>query len=227
MESILENIVAELPSLCGKSLPDTFLAPGSVRKKPSAARLSTASEESDATSVSYYEPRALVLASDRKGDGYAGPPLPDNAHIRLVELWHSAPGIVFRRFRSGPLESAPDFYALSWGRKSETTIPTPGMRIIDSLSSALSNLAEGHSKLWGIDALSINQDDVEEKNEQVKLMCKIYSKAKKVYAWLGKPDIASLNLLQKIATRIGTEKLFDVKAVFAKKTLKRYGLPGI
>ena len=100
------------------------------------------------------------------------------------------------------------------------------MRIADSLSSALSNLAEEHSKLWWIDALCINQDDVEEKNEQVKLMCKIYSKAKKVYAWLGKPDIASLNLLQKIATRIGTEKLVDVKAVFAEKTLKRYGLPG-
>lgn len=43
-------------------------------------------------------------------------------------------------------------------------------------------------KLFWIDALCINQEDVPEKNQQVALMGKIFSKAVKVVAWLGKED---------------------------------------
>ena len=38
--------------------------------------------------------------------------------------------------------------------------------------------------VWA-DAISINQDDVEERGHQVSLMCRIYRRAKKVFIWLG------------------------------------------
>jgi hypothetical protein len=41
--------------------------------------------------------------------------------------------------------------------------------------------------LW-IDALSINQDDLQERSEQVKLMGKIYQSAARVVIWLGPED---------------------------------------
>lgn len=42
-------------------------------------------------------------------------------------------------------------------------------------------------KIW-IDAVSINQDDVEEKSKQVAMMWQIYSNAKHVIVWLGEGD---------------------------------------
>jgi hypothetical protein len=41
--------------------------------------------------------------------------------------------------------------------------------------------------LW-IDAICINQNDLDEKSEQVLIMGEIYSRATKVYAWLGEAD---------------------------------------
>jgi hypothetical protein len=41
---------------------------------------------------------------------------------------------------------------------------------------------------WWIDALSINQADIEERSEQVKLMSDIYQTATGVFVWLGPED---------------------------------------
>jgi hypothetical protein len=43
-----------------------------------------------------------------------------------------------------------------------------------------------HPLLW-VDAICINQDDIEERNRQVKLMAFIYSRALAVLVWLGRP----------------------------------------
>ncbi|KAF2036644.1 hypothetical protein EK21DRAFT_51879 [Setomelanomma holmii] len=54
--------------------------------------------------------------------------------------------------------------------------------------------------LW-IDALSINQDDVEERSEQVTLMGAIYQKANEVLVWLGPEDHlteSAISLLQRV-----------------------------
>ena len=40
-------------------------------------------------------------------------------------------------------------------------------------------------KAWWIDAICINQADIEEKNDQVPMMRDIYMIAKRVVAWLG------------------------------------------
>jgi hypothetical protein len=47
--------------------------------------------------------------------------------------------------------------------------------------------------LW-IDAISINQDNAEERNEQVKIMDKIYRGASKVLIWIGQAADNSDNL---------------------------------
>lgn len=44
--------------------------------------------------------------------------------------------------------------------------------------------------LW-IDAVCINQEDMDEKNQQVEMMAEIYGKAKRVCVWLGQPDESS------------------------------------
>ncbi|QDS68084.1 hypothetical protein FKW77_010001 [Venturia effusa] len=55
-------------------------------------------------------------------------------------------------------------------------------------------LALRHEKwdryLW-IDAVCINQKDMDEKNQQVEMMAEIYGKAKRVCVWLGQPDPSS------------------------------------
>lgn len=52
-----------------------------------------------------------------------------------------------------------------------------------------------HSTNWWVDALCINQDDMNERNHQIKLMRIIYLRADSVLAWLGpSPDITRTNV---------------------------------
>lgn len=62
-------------------------------------------------------------------------------------------------------------------------------RITKNLECALRYLRykESPRVLW-VDALCINQNDLDEKSEQVPMMGEIYSRATKVYAWLGEAD---------------------------------------
>lgn len=100
-------------------------------------------------------------------------------------------------------EDTPDFEALSytWGSFSRTatvmvysglisTVDTkPSVLPIGaSLSEALRYLRlRDQGRVVWIDALCINQDDLEERGHQVGRMAHIYSRARKVVAWLG-PD---------------------------------------
>ena len=78
----------------------------------------------------------------------------------------------------------------SWGY-SETTYPIrlngAIHRVTQSLGSFLSRQrVESHQQqyLW-VDALCINQDDMEEKKHQIELMRTIYSRASELLVWLG------------------------------------------
>ena len=178
------------------------------------------------TPIYYDGPEAALVITDKDDNTYPGDSLPDSNHIRLIELWEPAPKAFTLRFRTERLDTAPDFHALSytWGTTFRD-IPSLGLRITGNLFSALSNLAEETPRLWWIDALCINQQDVEEKNQQVRLMRQIYGKAKQVCIWLGEPDTASLDLLRKIADRVSLEELLNFNAVFDIGMLERYGLP--
>ncbi|KAL0256060.1 Ubiquitin-like protein [Diplodia seriata] len=57
------------------------------------------------------------------------------------------------------------------------------------------------SKYMWIDAICINQEDIKERSQQVKMMGTIYETAEAVIAWLGEPDIRARNAL-KLAERL-------------------------
>jgi Heterokaryon incompatibility protein (HET) len=105
------------------------------------------------------------------------------------------------------LDGPPQYEALSytWGdpKGEDSLVPCRGdpsasypikvdegyLRIGYNLECALKQLRHGTNPrtLW-IDAICINQDDFEEKNQQVKAMARIYSNASRVLAWLGEHD---------------------------------------
>lgn len=98
---------------------------------------------------------------------------------------------------------APEYEALSytWGSliKVEAVVVYSGLKssadpkpsvlqIGANLSEALQYLRlQDEGRVMWIDALCINQDDLEERGHQVRRMVNIYSRARKVIAWLG-PD---------------------------------------
>ncbi|KAF7899412.1 hypothetical protein EAE99_012333 [Botrytis elliptica] len=89
------------------------------------------------------------------------------------------------------LESNPDFEALSyvWGSTTPAKTINLGDRLVaigPNLDNALRNLRllAAPRILW-VDALCINQDDLDERASQVALMRRVYSNATTVLIWLG------------------------------------------
>jgi hypothetical protein len=89
------------------------------------------------------------------------------------------------------LSSNPTYEALSytWGSPTnprEITIDGVEFPVTENLFQALTHLRSHRSSrtIW-IDAICINQGDISERNEQVKLMGTIYARAQKVVVWLG------------------------------------------
>jgi Heterokaryon incompatibility protein (HET) len=90
------------------------------------------------------------------------------------------------------LEAGPDFEALSyvWGKSSDTRTIFCGdkttMEIGLNLHTALQHLRHSDQPrlLWA-DAICINQKDVPERNQQVRIMGDIYSKARRCLIWFG------------------------------------------
>lgn len=89
----------------------------------------------------------------------------------------------------------PAFNALSyvWGKRSEVTnivINSKPVAVTCNLESALRHLRDWHAgetgglPIW-VDAVCINQDDVDERSEQVGMMGTIYRRASRVLSWLG------------------------------------------
>jgi len=80
------------------------------------------------------------------------------------------------------------------------TLNSRRYEIRENLFDALVHLRhETRERVLWIDAICINQDDVEERNHQVSQMGAIYSKASKVVAWVGLADeftTAALGYLQ-------------------------------
>ena len=84
-------------------------------------------------------------------------------------------------------------YECGDSRSTRHTILMNGKRfsVLRNLHTMLVSLQErypsGHSRLW-IDAVSIDQDNLIEKNHQVQLLKAIYTKAHHVLCWLGPAD---------------------------------------
>ena len=141
---------------------------------------------------------------------YIRGPLKDT-QIRLIELLPGVGGPLRAKIQRFDLEKAPAFHALSyvWGHPEvENTIllghhSFKQERITGNLHAALTEIRRpGQSRFVWVDALCIDQQNLEEKNKQVQIMGTIFASAAEVIIWLGEATEHSkwgMRILQVIA----------------------------
>ncbi|KAG4263847.1 hypothetical protein FPRO03_09123 [Fusarium proliferatum] len=153
--------------------------------------------------VQYIRPSRNRLARMSKAleiqlaEPYPGPPLPSSSHIRLVHLLPGTDAAVCCELVTISIDATPEYEALSytWGDASSVEMidmttqdsETPQQfSVTSNCFSALKRLRykEKTRVLW-IDALAIDQSNVDERNHQVSLMSRIYSQAAGVVVYLG------------------------------------------
>jgi hypothetical protein len=130
---------------------------------------------------------------------------PENRSIRLLSLLPGLPDDPLAgRLRHSRLGAGPKYKALSYvwgaspasggGSASLITVDGHGFPVSDNLLAALQHLRSidgAQEALYWIDAVCINQGDVQERNHQVSLMRDIYAAAEQVVIWLGLADAES------------------------------------
>ncbi|KAI3323721.1 HET-domain-containing protein [Xylariaceae sp. AK1471] len=137
------------------------------------------------------------------------------ATIRLLKLFPSTESPITCSLKSFKLSDAPRYHALSytWGDPLDQRLSSPASRrtmskeldklvttddglvigatenLLDALDElSASQVNTGDQPYWWIDAICIDQNNIEEKGVQVAMMDKVYAKAEKVVIWLGKED---------------------------------------
>ncbi|KAK4231677.1 heterokaryon incompatibility protein 6,OR allele [Podospora fimiseda] len=145
--------------------------------------------------MSESESEAPVLPPRRGPRGYEYTQLPPFT-IRILNIsGGSGNDPLICSLEPFPIEQVPSYEALSycWGDQTEKhEILLDGFKfdVATNLHSALLRLRL-HDKprlLW-VDAICINQNDVQERNVQVSFMRRVYQRAKCVLIWLGGPII--------------------------------------
>jgi hypothetical protein len=152
--------------------------------------------------------RSFQNAATGKSKSYVYRPLGDG-EVRLIEL-HPGKGkdAVKCNIRHVSLKDNPSYEALSycWGdptRDFEISCNTALLNVTSNLLLALSHLRhiDRPRTLW-VDAISINQDDVDERNTQVLLMRDIFHKSQRTVVWLGEESqnsTAAIHLVRCLA----------------------------
>ncbi|CAH0055481.1 unnamed protein product [Clonostachys solani] len=118
-----------------------------------------------------------------------------------------------------PLDCPGSYEALSytWGEtlpKFDIRVNGFGFQIGGNLHSALRHLRyqDQRRRLW-VDAICINQDDIQEREEQVSIMRGIYGTASSVVAWIGESDGSSderaFDFMDKILDQIHSRAVLD------------------
>lgn len=129
---------------------------------------------------------------------YTFDPLPESGYIRLFELFpRPLLGTIAVRLFVVSMNDLPRYEAISyvWGDPTDTDTRTiicnyRSLRITRNLHDALKRFrasSKSTSQILWADAICINQDDLKERERQVRLMPSIYTKACRVLVWLG-PD---------------------------------------
>ncbi len=147
---------------------------------------------------------------------YAAHTLPTSRpSIRLVAIHPSTDfnSPIICSLRVTCLEGSPQYEALSycWGDANITAdilVEDTTFSATTNLVAALRHLRRAGSKreMW-IDAIGINQDDINEKTTQIPLMRDIYSKSACVVIWLGSPDPTSRDAFRFL--RKAAEKYYE------------------
>ena len=124
---------------------------------------------------------------------YSALPNPSR-YIRLVGLHKAEDGSIVGALQHHSTDELPTFHALSyvWGKPGDSTwITIDNCRfrvqanLFRFLDTILSQLTGQEQVLLYVDAVCVNQEDVPERNEQVKLMSHIYKSAEQVLCYLG------------------------------------------
>ena len=130
--------------------------------------------------------------------------------LRLLPDAKSLQGELFEyRLRSSDKPSHP-YEALSyvWGgdeKPQSISIGNLKLDITKNLYTALLRLRDHDcSRILWVDAVCINQENDEEKEDQISLMAEIYAKALRVVVWLGEAEVDSDRALEVI--RLAGEK---------------------
>lgn len=126
---------------------------------------------------------------------YVYDPLPSDQSIRLLDSWQSTEDTVRYSLRTVSLDDELEYTALSytWGEPRLTHfIECDGaeIKITANLHSALQRIRErgqGPPKTFWIDAICVDQGNLEERGHQVRLMRRIFSAAAMTVVYLGEP----------------------------------------
>jgi hypothetical protein len=131
-------------------------------------------------------------------------------NIRVIEILgrdkNDPDGLISCKFRRISLENAPPYTALSytWGPPDEKKRILLNdepfevrINLWDFLNEACNRGKERPSRIW-IDAMCIDQLQLKERNHQVAIMGKIYSRATNVLVWLGSATKAISFFLSKL-----------------------------
>lgn len=123
------------------------------------------------------------------------PPLHDSRAIRIL---HLRPGqikdSIVCTLQVCSLHEHPPYHTLSytWGDLNDVVLincDNAILRVTKNLDIALRHIRQPRSPicLW-IDAICINQDDIDERNCQVRIMKEVYAAADETICWLGEGD---------------------------------------
>lgn len=116
-----------------------------------------------------------------------------HGEIRLLHLLPGTAGDTIRckLTKASIHDTTFDALSYTWGDQRDTrTIDVDGWvaRVTTNLHTALEYLRHSDREfIFWIDALCINQDDLEERSAQVQSMHEVYGAAYEVIVWLGKP----------------------------------------
>ncbi|KAF5266436.1 hypothetical protein FOXYS1_2720 [Fusarium oxysporum] len=176
----------------------------------------------------------------RLAQPYPGPSLPSPSHIRLVYLHPGTDEAVYCELITVSIESAPSYEALSytWGdpsRRESINMTTQGSETTQQFSvtsncySALKRLRyRDRTRVLWIDALAIDQSNVDERNYQVSLMSRIYSQAASVVVYLGESgdnsDLAIAFIMECDDPSQGTTSLSFPKSDILMDALRNFFL---
>ena len=138
-------------------------------------------------------PLRASMTSETPSCAFEHDPLPDSTtHFRLLHVSRGDFGQhVECELSSWPIDDAPSYYAISytWGDPADTTeITVNGKPLVVRqnceyvLQQAFATKA---SRYYWVDAICIAQTSIQERNHQVGIMGKIYSRAKHVFACVG------------------------------------------
>lgn len=141
-------------------------------------------------------------------------------HSRQIRLVTILPGryvdVIACELRTAYLESRPDYYSLSyaWGDRTDVRhilLDGGSFNVTRNLEAALRRLRHPtEPRVFWIDMICIDQDNVEERTHQVNLMHLTYSRAREVFLWLG--DYAE-TILPKAGPCLGSTEDEEVSVI--------------